>query len=57
MSGVVKVVYVKSEDQVADTLTKGLAFEGFSRHRAAMMNIDHRQSYMRRCAQGRRRGG
>ena len=36
-SGILRVIYVKSEDQVADTLTKGLSEESFVRHRDAMM--------------------
>ena len=54
-SGILRVVYVKSEDQVADTLTKGLSEESFVRHRDTMMGT-HCVQHVHRCYSARVRG-
>ena len=38
-TGIVRVVYIKTQDQVADVLTKALPYREFSKHRASMMNM------------------
>ena len=54
-SGILRVIYVKSEDQVADTLTKGLSEESFVKHRDTMMGT-HSVQHVHRCYSARRRG-
>ena len=39
--GIIKIIYVPTEEQRADVLTKSLGLEAFSRHRNALMNVSN----------------
>ncbi len=41
-SGIIRMVYVPTDQQHADTLTKSLGIDAFTRHRNALMNIEDR---------------
>ena len=54
-AGILRAIYVKSEDQVVDTLTKGLSEESFVRHRDTRLGTRSVQ-HVHRCYSARRRG-
>ena len=48
-SGVVKILYINTGDQVADQLTKSLAGPAVEKHRAVMLNEGVHEHLPRRC--------